>query len=181
VNLAVFAIDPGGATGIAWGIFDPAASIEDALRGRMNAGSATVSGDARTQIREIAGWWQAFYRQCVGSACLPSERVWLVCEDFVYAPGVNYEGDSAKISTALIWGLEGYRMGRRDQWLESGRGRSSKVRMPSIILQTASQAKTFATNARLKDWDVWVVGKDHERSAWQHVAYFLMRAKQQGL
>jgi hypothetical protein len=175
VNIGVFACDPGGATGLAWGIFNPhAKSIEEMLSTRMDAGSTTVTGDERAQIREVAALWSSFYSACVRSALLPIDHVWLVFEDFVYAPGVNYEGESAKISTALIWGIEGYRMGKRDAFLERARG-PVKSSMPSMMLQTASEAKTFATNARLKEWGVWVVGREHERSAWQHIAYFLKR------
>ena len=146
------------------------------LRDRMNAGSNTVTGDERTQIRGIAECWQAFYRACVRSALLPPENVWFVCEDYIYTAQNTYAGDSAGISTALIWGVEGYRLGTADEWDRAHRGSQRKrQKMPAMVLQTASQAKGFATNARLKEWDVWVVGREHERSAWQHIAYFLKR------
>jgi hypothetical protein len=44
-----------------------------------------------------------------------------------------------------------------------------------MILQLASQAKSVATNARMKDWGIWVVGREHERSAWAHIACFLKK------
>lgn len=73
-------------------------------------------------------------------------------------------------STAIIYGIEGYRMGRADEWREHRRG---PLHVPPMIMQTASQAKGFATNKRLKEWDCWVVGREHERSAMQHLAYFV--------
>lgn len=178
MNIGVWACDPGGATGVAWAILNPHAKggAGPALLSKQHAGSATINGDPRTQIREIAAIWQAFYRACVNDALLPPDKVFIVMEDFVYKPGTVYGGDDSKISTALIWGLEGYRMGRRDEWSESHRG--SPV-MPTMFLQTASQAKSHVTNARLKEWGLWVVGRDHERSAWQHVGHFLARYIQQ--
>lgn len=176
MNIGVFAVDPGGSTGVAWGIFDPNPPIEEVLKERMLAGSATISGDVRQQIREIATLWQAFYRSCVRSALLPPDHVWFVCEDYIYTVGNTYGGEPAAISTSLIWGIEGYRMGRADEWREHKRG---TLVMPTMVLQTAGQAKGFATNTRLKEWDVWVVGREHERSAWQHVAYFLAKYKEQ--
>jgi hypothetical protein len=99
----------------------------------------------------------------------------------VLKPGETAGGRDATSPLALIWGVEGYRMGRADQWNESRRGQMRQVVMPPMILQPASQAKTYATNTRLKEWDLWVVGREHERSAWAHVALFLSRLKQQGL
>lgn len=172
MKVGALACDPGGASGVAWGIFDPKASggIDEALLGKMNSGSATVTGTEREQIREISQLWQAFYRACVTDARLPPDRVFLVFEDFIYAGGVNYSGDSAKISTSIIWGVEGYRMGCADEFARHRRG---QVAMPPLYLQTAGQAKGYAKNQRLKDWGLWVVGREHERSAWQHIAYWL--------
>lgn len=182
MNLGVFAVDPGGASGLAWGIMNPLLpDVGEQLRTRSESGSCTIEGDERSQIRAITTVWAAFYRACVTSALLPPERVWFVCEDFIYTGSNTYSGDSAKISTALIWGIEGYRMGRADEYLEQARGRNRKVHVPSMMLQTASQAKTFATNARLKEWDCWIVGRDHERSAFQHVAYFLKKYQTLGI
>lgn len=174
MNIGIFGNDPGGATGLAWGVFDPgAASLEDALAGRMLAGSTTVEGTAHEQIREITAIWQSFYRSCVKDACLPPERIYYVCEDFIYSGNVNYGGESAEISTALIWGVEGYRMGQADEFRRLRRGKP--IHVPPVILQTAGQAKGAINSQRLKEYGCWVVGRDHERSAWQHVAYFLKR------
>lgn len=68
-------------------------------------------------------------------------------------------------------------MGRAEQFAEMKRG--AKVMRPPMILQPAGQAATYATNARLRYWGLWVVGREHERSAWRHVALFLSRYIQQ--
>lgn len=160
---------------MAWGIFNPhAESVEEMLKTRMEAGSTTVTGDERTQIREVADLWQSFYRTCVRSALLPPDRVWFVMENFILKPGETAGGSDATISLALIWGIEGYRMGRADEWAEHKRG---QVMMPSMILQMAGQAKSYATGDRLKEWTVWIKGREHERSAWSHIGFFLKKYK----
>ena len=167
-EVGVFGVDPGGATGLAWGVFDPGSgSIAEVLQHRSHTGSLTVEGDERTQIRLIAGAWQRFYKECI-DADLEHTQIWFVCEDYIYTAGNTYGGDSAGISTSLIWGVEGYRMGIAD-------AKRGSLPIPTMVLQTAGNAKGFVTSQRLKDWGIWVVGKDHERSAWQHVAYFLQR------
>lgn len=174
MNIGVFAVDPGGQTGLAWGIFDPKDKdgLEGALRNKMLSGSTTISGDERAQITEMASIWSDFYNACVRSACLPPQNVWLVVEDFVLKPGETAGGKDATSPVALIWGLEGYRMGRRDEWKQHKRGPAV---MPPMILQMAGQAKSVATKQRMRDWGIWVVGREHERSAWAHVACFLKK------
>lgn len=177
MNIGVFAVDPGGSSGLAWGVFDPLLpDVGDQLRGKLSAASATVTGSERTQIRAIVGHWQTFYQHCVRSSMLPPDRVWFVCEDFILKPGETAGGKDSTSPVALIWGVEGYRMGQADQAKLYRRG---TIAMPPMILQTAGQAKGFATGPRLKEWDCWTVGKEHERSAWAHVAYFLKHYQQQ--
>jgi len=174
MNIGIFAVDPGGATGVAWGIFDPKhkEGLAGSIKDRMLPGSTTVEGDERTQIKELASLWADFYRSCVRSACLPPDHVFLAVENFVLKPGQTAGGTDSTISLALIWGLEGYRMGRRDEWREHKRG---QVVMPGMHLQMAGDAVQTAPNARLKEWGIWVVGREHERSAWRHVALLLKR------
>ena len=59
MNIGVFCCDPGGSSGVAWAILDPSAATEVAFRERQNAGSTTVSGDARTQVNELAQLWRS--------------------------------------------------------------------------------------------------------------------------
>ena len=176
LNVGIFACDPGGSTGLAWGIFDPTVEIGASLRGRTNFGSYTVTGDIRHQIRSISMQWRKFYNECVKHERLSPEQVWYVCEDFIYTGG-NYQGDSAKMSTALIWGIEGYRMGRADQWA-AGHGRRQII-VPQVVLQTAGDANAFAKDVRLREWGLWIRGKEHERSAWRHAALFLAKYQRQ--
>jgi hypothetical protein len=141
------------------------------------AGSLTVEGDERAQIRAVAASWIRFYNECVRVALLPPENVRFVCENFVIKPGETGGGRDMSISTSIIWGVEGYRMGRSDEFRKHKRG--AVIKKPPMVLQFANQATTYATNQRLRDWGVWVVGREHERSAWRHIALFLARYRQQ--
>lgn len=174
MNIGILGVDPGGHTGVAWGVFDPKHKdgLGGAIRDRMLPGSTTIEGDERTQIREIAQLWGDFFSSCVRSACLPVDHVYLAVENFVLKPGQTAGGSDSTISLALIWGLEGYRMGRRDEWQQHKRG---PALIPPMHLQMAGEAVQTAPNSRLKEWDCWVVGREHERSAWRHVALLLKR------
>lgn len=137
----------------------------------MFAGSETLVGDEYTQIKEIAKLWRTFLNQCVTVGRMDPSQVEFVCEDFV----PNLRGITGKEITSperICWGVEGYRMGRADQFM-LGRSINKAVYCPRMILQMPSQAKTFATNKRLREWGVWVVGREHERSAWAHLIYRL--------
>lgn len=163
--IGVFSVDPGGTSGIGWGVFDPSLPFEEMLAKRTRHGSAEIRGEYNNQVRATC----TLYNQFVTNIPLSPGDIWFICEDFVpYGGGV---GGKEGISPAfLIGGIEGYRMGQYDALKRRG-----EKPLPPLILQTAGQAKGYATNARLKEWDIWVVGSDHKRSAWQHIAYFLKR------
>lgn len=163
----IFSMDPGGHTGLAWGVFDPTASVEDALKNGIQKGSHTTEGSEYGQIKEIANLWMDFYRRCVFEGQMDPDDVEFVAEDFVLRPGRHAGGKDGISPVRILWGVEGYRLGRADEF--KGR-RASKVHNPPIILQQPNQASTFATNPRLKTWGVWVRGREHERSAWRHIA-----------
>lgn len=97
-------------------------------------------------------------------------------ENFIYAPGVNYEGQAAKISTAIIWGVEGYRMGQADEWQLHNEG---ELHFPTMILQSAADASQACSNAQLHEYGLWVRGSDHERSAHKHMVRFLKKYRVQ--
>ena len=162
--IGIFSCDPGGTTGIAWGVFDPALPFEEMLARKTRHGSAEVVGTLNNQTRAIC----SLYYQFSANIPLRPHEIWFVCEDYVNYSDVK--GNEVISPAFLIGGIEGYRMGRYDAL----RRRGDKPMSP-LIVQTASQAKGFATNQRLKDWDLWVVGSDHKRSAWQHIAFFLKR------
>jgi hypothetical protein len=172
-NVGIFSLDPGGKSGLAWGIFDPTASLADALANGLHKGSATAEGDEYDQIRAITEEWTRFYRMCVNECCMDPEAVEFICEDFVQRPNSS-GGKEGQSPIRIMWGVEGYRMGRAAEF--KGRARSKvKIYAPRMILQHPSQASALGTRKRLESWDCWVVGREHERSAFAHIAVRLAR------
>lgn len=176
MNVAIFAVDPGGHTGIAWGVFNPhAKDIVEALGTRLLDGSTTITGNADDQAVEVCQLWQSFYNTSVKNAILPPDKVFLVCEDYVPRGGQSPGGKDSILPAFIIGGIEGYRRGTRDQWLKQRRGKATQVHVPPMVLQQAGEAFSFANKIRQKEWGIWVVGREHERSAWCHLALFLKK------
>ena len=69
-NRGIFSLDPGGKSGLAWGIFDPADTLAGALANGLHKGSETIEGDEYDQIAAIATSWTDFYRMCVSDCCM---------------------------------------------------------------------------------------------------------------
>lgn len=163
----IFAVDPGGATGVAMGVFNTAArTVDQAFEQMVNPQSLTLEGGELQQSLEIVRQYQLFKRQCVNEGLLPPDAVELVMEDFQLRPG-RHAGNEGLSPHAIIWCVTGMRHGMAKGF---EMGRNKKAHLGSLILQQPSDAKGYATGKRLRDWGVWVKGKEHERSAWQHIA-----------
>lgn len=171
MNKGIFALDPGGHSGIAFGIFDiyPSTSLEDSLKGVLHRGSETITGSEYDQIKLIAKFWTKFYRDCVFKGRLDPESIEFVCEDFVQRPGGS-GGKEGQSPIRIMWGVEGYRMGRADEFKGRKVNSKAKIYAPRMILQMPSDAAALGTRERLKEWGCWVVGREHERAAWKHIA-----------
>jgi hypothetical protein len=168
----IFSMDPGGHTGLAWGIFDTSASIADALNNGIDKGSRTLEGDEHAQIEAIANIWVKFFRHCVEVRCLAPERVEFVSEDFVQRPGSS-GGKEGQSPIRILWGVEGYRMGRAAEFA-GRRGSKKRVIAPRIILQNPSLG-SGVSRKMLESYGCWVIGREHERSAFKHIAVRLGR------
>lgn len=172
---AIFSVDPGGHTGVAWGIFDVSLrDVGEVLRNGINKGSTTFEGDERQQIIDLAGLWQDFYRECTTKYEISHQDVELVFEDFTLRPGSHGGGKDGTSPERITWGFEGYRLGAYHQWLRTFR--KAPGHMPAIIWQMPADSHAFGkpidgkSQHKLKEWGVWVVGREHERSAWSHLA-----------
>lgn len=172
MNIGVFGLDPGGASGVGWGLFNPhhKEGADGAIRERQLHGTTTVEGGPREQIREISSLWLSFYRSMVTVGCLPPDRIWFVSEDYIQVPGNTSGGKETQISSSVMWGIEGYRMGRADEWKEHKRG---GVVVPTMILQPAGMAMGAFSNDRLRNIGWWPKGRDHEQSVVKHICYFV--------
>jgi len=146
------------------------------MRQGMKKESATVEGDEYEQIKIITEFWVRFYRECVFEGCMPPESVEFVCEDFIQRPGSS-GGKEGQSPIRVMWGVEGYRMGRADEYKGRKINAKSKILAPRMILQTPSDAAAFGKSERLKDWGCWVKGREHERAAWKHVGLRVARVQ----
>lgn len=162
--IGIFAIDPGGHTGVVWGIVDERApSAAEAARNRLQGGSATIIGEPMEQARAIWELWERFKRVCVVKGCMDPDKVELVSEDFVLRGGQHAGGKDGTAPERIIWAFEGYRWGRYDTY------RKIKHIAPIIWqLPGARQQK----RAILENAGLWFRGREHERSAGGH---FLLR------
>lgn len=177
MNIAIFGIDPGGHTGVAWGIFDPGKkTFEECVKSRTEFGSRTIEGEWQDQAFTLARAWQNFLTRCVTKLQLPPERVKLVCENFIQKPGMTAGGQDSTIPLLIIGGIEGYRYGQAHEWEKNHP--VGQLYCPPMILQMAGEASAFANKDRLRQWDLWIVGKEHERSACKHVALRLAKIKE---
>jgi len=146
------------------------------MRQGMKKESATVEGDEYEQIKIITEFWVKFYRECVFEGCMPPESVEFVCEDFIQRPGGS-GGKEGQSPIRVMWGVEGYRMGRADEYKGRKVNAKAKILAPRMILQTPSDAAAFGRSERLKDWGCWVKGREHERAAWKHVGLRVARVQ----
>lgn len=162
----IFAIDPGGSTGVAWGIFNERESTAGvAVLNRLHSGSATTTGSEEDQAIALFDLWQEFKRRCVHVGRLEPEWVDLVIEDFILRPGQHAGGKTGIMSARVGWAFQGYRLGRANKF-ERDKHISKAIWQPPSAVRHEQ---------RLKKMDAWIRGREHERSAFCHVYERLLR------
>lgn len=189
---AIFSVDGGNATGLAWGIFDETSkSVEAAIAGRLHAGSATlnhkVTRDRKkhyvnthtgavhvdpledmAQVTAIYKMFTRFKTFAVRYCLMDPADVELVLEDFILMPGSHSGGKDGVASIRIAWGVVGYQAGVAAEYAH----RHRNLHISNPIWQPPS-AMSYATDERLKRWGIWIPGRDHERAAWRHIAFRL--------
>lgn len=159
--VGIFAIDPGGSTGVAWGWYSlDKDTVADAMKERRMSKSVTVTGDEKKQIVTLEYLWHEF---CTDHMPGKDEHVELVMEDFSLVPGSHVPGKEGISPVRISWGFLGYIWG-----LDGDAGD------PNPVWQSAAKGMRFNTQQMLKRWDAWIVGKQHERAAFAHVGARLM-------
>jgi hypothetical protein len=158
---AVFAVDPGGTSGVARGVFVNQGSLAATLRGhRLEAWE--VEGEPEEQAWEIAAEFLDWAMD------LRAHRIPDV--DFV-SEAFHLRQRSADLSPVEVMSGVKALLIPRATALETG---EPHVRpFWSMVEQTASEAKSFATSARLRQWGLFALGRgsDHKRDATRHLAY----------
>lgn len=92
----------------------------------------------------------------------------IVAEDFVLYPNRRHPGNKEHLSPRALWAAIELQLSLSG-WVEE--------RGCSVHRQMASEAKTIATDIRLKDWGLWVRGKPHARDAMRHLIVFLRKER----
>lgn len=122
--------------------------------GKLRHKTTEVKGTWREQASELADIANRFAYTAQVEHQLPADHVHLCCENYLADPRRIGQGatnlDPVWIGARLD-GLLG------DHWLE-------------IVWQTPAHAKGFATDERLRLWDLWVRGSAHLRDANRHMA-----------
>lgn len=189
---AIFTVDGGNATGIAWGIYDDqCGSVAEALASRRASGSATLNrryvanktkmfetktfdpnlvicGNTpfmdHTQVQMIYTAFTAFKRECYYGHEIELDNIDLVLEDFILLPGPHAGGKDGVASVRITWGIVGYQMGVANEFSR----RHRNYHITPITWQTPSQQGRI-TDEWLRKNGVWVKGRDHENTAVKHI------------
>ena len=165
---AIFCIDPGKSTGVAWGILNEQYKgyALEAVRDRINSGSITITADEVQQTRLLYKLWTEFKRRTVTKNLLEPDQIDLVIEDFVLFPGEK-PGRDTTVAERVAWCFEGYRMANFDR--HRPHANPPMRHYTSITWQKSGAASRFAQKDILTRADAWIVGKQHERSAFAHM------------
>lgn len=150
--VAIMAIDPGGTTGVATGVFKmrKGASTVKLIRERRTLVTLEVEGDFLMQARKLCAVWHSFLAMAGQEGAEPL----LVVESFILRPG-KASADPAQLMPVRI-------------------AAALEALVPVVPeYQTPSMAKGYATDERLREWGLWKAGSAHERDAIRHLAYKL--------
>lgn len=176
-NRGIFFFDPGVSTGMAWGVFDlKSETVIDAMKNRINSGSNTftTSGhslqDAVAQAQMIFKHYSHFKRECIWQGLMDPD--WIICgaENFILRPGMHTPGLEGIFPAYILGAFDGYRHGL----YEKHRPRAARHLSP-LVLQPAAMGMKFCNQKHLRSWDAWIVGRQHERSAFAHIGAYLMQ------
>lgn len=149
---AFLALDPGGTTGVAAAYVTSYATLKESLLSARLKKAMEVTGDWLEQARTLSDiMWRFQYTANVEHS-IPMDCIHFAIEDFVLRmPAVTPNMTSIWVAAATVA-------------IFNPTGKLIKWQQPS-------QAKGFATDARLKLWGLYNVGESaHERDAWRHVA-----------
>lgn len=147
------AIDPGGTTGLAAAYVEPEKSVKETLLNARMKKATEVEGTWTQQAQKLAQIMSRFVFTANVEQLVPLSNIHFAIEDFVLrrretggATG-NLTSVWVAAATVAIFDIEA-----------------------TIHWQQPSHAKTFATDARLKLWDLYERGSEHKKDSWRHLA-----------
>lgn len=158
-NVAIFAIDPGGTTGVAAGVFDlRRLTVKAAItraRAKGNIETWNVKGTNTKQCWTIARAATDFYYKS------HVERMWVAYDGFfVVSEDFNLRQMSADLSPVA-----------RNAGIETLLEPCFEDRWETVYeKQSASEAKSFCSDQMLDRWGLLKGKTPHERDALRHLA-----------
>lgn len=155
---AILGIDPGGTTGVAAGYFDLRPTRKETIGTLRNAKSAEVEGSWLEQGVRLAEIINKFVYTANVENSIPLPNISVAIEDFILR---RREAGGATGNLTSVW-VAAAMMGAYVRTMPVNYNVRFKWQQPS-------SAKNLATDARLKDWGLWVKGSAHKRDAWRHI------------
>jgi hypothetical protein len=169
---AIMTVDPGKATGISQGIFSNRGTVARTLSRAVRKGmirASVIDGWPWEQAHFIAASWRSFEFKARIELGLPIGSVFLSVEDF------QLRQMAVDLSPVEVWSAlrAVQRPPTTDGWYDD-------VHAGQLVRCSASEAQTFATDARMREWGVYQVGLiadrrggtrlvgDHARAALKH-------------
>lgn len=161
----IMAVDPGITTGLAYGIVDhlPDVAVSDLIAG--NAEGVTVEqvwekDEVKSGI-EIATLFMAKRDECLAVKRPRCMKVVLVIEDFVLRGRIGSTKRDGLAPVRVTAAIHAALMLKRIPFQDG---------VTLVTRRMPSEAMTYATNPRLKDWGIYpaTVGKEHGRDAARH-------------
>lgn len=173
-KFAIMAVDPGETTGVAQAFLNATrgSSTKALLRRAVRKEAVRVAQVVPAEhyvggpyasasiARQLHAAWLSFLFRAVNELSIPVPNVYLAIEDFqLRQRSANLS--PVEVTHAFYMSL----MGINGTWPSMNMSPEGRIRT-----QPASEAKTYATDARLRDWGVWSIGKEHGRDATRHLA-----------
>ncbi len=146
---AIMSIDPGGTTGVCEALVPKRISVAESMRDAKLRPYEVTGADLVAQSVHIALNYLSFVARAQMKYQIPGSHIFMTIESFQLRQR-NVDLSPVEVY-AHIQGL----LYQHDV---------------TMFEQTASQAKTFATDARLRAWGCYVRGSAHKRDAIRHTA-----------
>ena len=164
-RVGIFAFDPGVTTGVASGVFEIKSTVAKTLTDGAVKGSKILEEVKLPENQEglsyglhaadVLEGLYATIRYTWGTAYgVEPGDMHLVSEDFILNSKATQKRSSI-VPVRISSSLEGMVLKKFGDFMH---------------YQTPAQAKSFATNERLKLWGIYVKGSEHKRDALRHVA-----------
>lgn len=160
-RFAIMAVDPGTTTGVAAGLFHPAADIAGCI------------AEAEWEAWEVEG--------------SPAEQGWEIMDEFrdrqtvwnmdgVAFPDIHLVSESFALRLKKAHGagsnqrmMDPIRVIQSMETLALHSLNGELRKWAKIEFQSPSEAKKYVTNERMRRWGAWVVGSEHKRDATRHL------------